>query len=64
MEWVTNLMNNEPAKFREWLETHVSISVEQGWLDKNGNFTVATVPKGFTVNEYHQWMSKDVLDYL
>ncbi len=64
VEWVTDLMKNEPAMFRDWLESSVTSDVRNGWYDADGNFTVATVPKGFTVADYHEWMSKGVLDYL
>lgn len=62
--WVTDLMENKPAHFRQWLEAHVQDDVNAGRYDANGNFTVATVPKGFTVSDYNRWMSKGILEYL
>jgi len=56
--WASDLMKNSPAMFREWLERSVKPHVERG------NFDAAVVPKGFTVADFNQWMSKDVLDYL
>lgn len=58
--WVTDLMENKPAHFRQWLEQSVKLHAEGGV----GTFDVAIVPKGFTMDDYKQWMSKDVLEYL
>lgn len=56
--WAADLMKNNPAMFREYLDLMVKPQVD------HGNFDVAHVPPGFTVADYHEWMSKDVLDYL
>lgn len=56
--WAKDLMNSDPAMFREYLELMVKPQVD------HGNFAVAHVPPGFTINDYHQWMSKDTLEYL
>jgi len=56
--WVTDLMENSPAMFRTWLERSVKNNVD------HGDYDVAIVPKGFTIADYNQWMSKGVLDYL
>lgn len=58
-EWVTDLMENKPAHFREWLEQSVKVNVEYA-----GGFDVAIVPKGFTMDDYNQWMSKGILECL
>ena len=56
--WAADLMENNPAMFREYLELMVKPNAE------NGNFDVAHVPAGFTLADYNEWMSKDVQDYL
>jgi len=56
--WAEDLMNSDPAMFREYLDLMVKAQVD------HGNFDVAHVPPGFTINDYHQWMSKDTLEYL
>lgn len=57
--WVTDLMENKPAHFRQWLEQSVKINAEYA-----GGFDVAIVPKGFTMDDYNQWMRKDISEFL
>ncbi len=56
-EWVTDLMENEPAMFREWLN-------REAWHLEEGDLDNAIVPKGFTQEDFNRWMEKDVLEYL
>ena len=56
-EWVTDLMENEPAMFREWLS-------REAWHMEEGDLDNAILPKGFTREDMARWMEKDVLEYL
>ena len=56
-EWVTGLMEREPAMFREWLN-------REAWHMEEGDLDNAILPKGFTKEDMARWMEKDVLEYL
>ena len=56
-EWVTDLMENEPAMFREWLE-------QEQWHIRESGLDNAILPEGLTKDDMSRWMEKDVLEYL
>ncbi|MBQ4347383.1 MAG: hypothetical protein IJC39_02930 [Firmicutes bacterium] len=56
-EWAKELMEREPAMFRQWL------SWEQKHIRDSG-ISSAVLPKGFTEEDMNRWMAKDVLEYL
>jgi len=56
-QWVTELMREKPAMFRQWL------AWEQETLEETG-VDNAILPEGFTEADKSRWMEKDVLEYL
>ena len=55
--WVTNLIENQPAMFRAWLE-------QEKWHIRESGLDNAILPQGFTGKDMNRWMEKDVLEYL
>lgn len=56
-QWVTDLMENEPAMFREWLD-------QERWHVEESGIDTAILPDGFTEEDMSRWLAKDVLEYL
>lgn len=56
-QWVTELMREKPAMFRQWL------AWEQETLEETG-LDNAILPEGFTEADKSRWLAKDVLEYL
>lgn len=57
VQWVTDLMESEPAMFREWLD-------QEKWHIEESGLDNAILPNGFTEEDMSRWMEKDVLEYL
>lgn len=55
-KWVTDLMQNQPAQFRQWLE-------KSKWMIEAGHIDNCVLPSGFTLSDCRQWMQKSVLAY-